>query len=115
MNAKIRRLYYQTQLSKITPLNGALNGGLISRSKINLPKASVNTSNQNGGLTFEQIGGLIGGVYAGGLYALTAPVTLIDGPLPFVDAAWATGFLVATGRGIRGGQRIGRFVDDVSQ
>lgn len=52
---------------------------------------------------YEDVGGLIGAAVFGGIYAITYPVTFIDGPLPFVDAAWAYGAL----RFMRSGHAIG--------
>ena len=73
---------------------------------------SKNTSKPNDKPTLEQIGYVVGGVYSGGLYALTAPVTLIDGPLPIVDAAWAIGLGVAVSKGASTGGKVGRIADD---
>ena len=52
---------------------------------------------------YEDLGGLLGAAAFGGIYALTYPITFIDGPLPIVDAAWAFGMV----RFMRSGHAIG--------
>jgi hypothetical protein len=64
-----------------------------------------------GDIDFEAYGTAVGGLVAAGLYSLTAPVTLIDGPLPFVDAAWLLGLGAATYRGAALGRRVGSYLD----
>ena len=61
--------------------------------------------------SFEEIGMVLGGVAGASLYSLTAPITLIDGPLPFVDAAWLLGLGYATSKASRMGRRIGSGID----
>jgi hypothetical protein len=63
--------------------------------------------------SFEEIGMIVGGVAGASLYSLTAPITLIDGPLPFVDAAWITGLAYATSKASNLGRRIGSGIDSV--
>lgn len=60
---------------------------------------------------WEDTGGLIGGLAFGGIYALTYPVTFIDGPLPIVDAAWAFGLVRFTRSGHAIGSEIGSWFD----
>lgn len=110
MNAKERRLWLSSRirLTGSSPVPSAAGAMLLSKR----PKTSKNTSKPNDAPSLEQIGYLVGGVYAGGLYALTAPVTLLDGPLPIVDAAWAIGFGMAVARGSAAGGKAGRFADE---
>jgi len=110
LNVKTRRLWFTSRLN-LTPRSGSIgsSGGLLVQKEQN--KVSKNTSKPNGNITLEQIGYVVGGVYSGGLYALTAPVTLLDGPLPIVDAAWAVGFTVAVARGSAYGGKVGRVAD----
>lgn len=61
--------------------------------------------------TYETIGGAVGlgvGVVYG--YA-TLPVVIADGPLPFMDLAWAYGTARFTKRTIESGRRFGRMYD----
>lgn len=110
MNAKEKRLWLSSRL-RLTPSGQTPStGGAMMTSKRS--KTSKNTSKPNDAPTLEQIGYVAGGVYAGGLYALTAPVTLLDGPLPIVDAAWAIGFGMAVARGSATGGKAGRFADE---
>jgi len=62
-------------------------------------------------LDFEEIGYVVGGLVGGILYSLSAPIVLLDGPLPFVDAAWAAGFGWAVYKGATTGGRTGRAID----
>ena len=45
---------------------------------------------------WERRGSLAGAMVFSGIYALTYPVTFIDGPLPIVDAAWAFGLVLGS-------------------
>lgn len=110
MNAKEKRLWMSSRLRLTPPGQTPSAAGAMLSSKRS--RTSKNTSKPNDAPTLEQIGYVAGGVYAGGLYALTAPVTLLDGPLPFVDAAWAIGFGVAVTRGSAAGGKAGRFADE---
>lgn len=109
MNAKQKRIWFSSRMSLANASIPTVGGAMI-RSKRN--KTSKNTSKPNDKPTLEEIGYVVGGVYSGGVYALTAPVTLIDGPLPIVDAAWAIGFGVAVSRGASLGGKVGRIADD---
>ncbi len=60
---------------------------------------------------YAQIGGMIGGAIAGGLYSLSYPVTFVDGPLPFVDAAWLYGLLRVSNTGYDIGYTAGSWLD----
>lgn len=98
---------------KNNALGFSTTNGSQAASTINM---SSNTAKPNDGMTktsFEEIGTLVGGAYAAGLYSLTAPITLLDGPLPLVDAAWLAGLGFATVRGANYGRRAGRVVDEV--
>lgn len=110
MNAKQRRIWLSSRmrLTRFSPIPSA--GGAMIRSNRN--NTSKNTSKPNDKPTLEEIGYVVGGVYSGGLYALTAPITLLDGPLPIVDAAWAIGLGMAVARGSATGGKVGRFADD---
>ena len=59
----------------------------------------------------EEIGGVIGAVIAGGVYSLTFPVVMVDGPSPVVDAAWMAGFLRVTKSGYEVGSFVGSLFD----
>lgn len=61
--------------------------------------------------TWESRGSTIGAVTAAGIYSFTYPVTLIDGPLPFVDIAWAYGLLRTARSGAAIGAEIGSWFD----
>lgn len=79
------------------------------------PTLASNSAEANSSITdvsFEQVGTVAGGLYAAGLYSLTAPVTLLDGPLPFVDSAWLAGLGWATLRGANAGRKAGRVLDE---
>ncbi len=54
----------------------------------------------------EEIGGVIGAIVAGGVYSLTIPIVMVDGPSPVVDAAWFAGLLRVT----KGGYEVGSFI-----
>ena len=60
---------------------------------------------------YEDLGGLLGAAVFGGIYALTYPVTFIDGPLPFVDAAWAFGLVRFMRAGHAIGGEVGSWID----
>lgn len=59
----------------------------------------------------EEIGGVIGAIVAGGVYSLTAPVVLVDGPSPVVDAVWLAGFVRTTRAGYEFGSFVGSLLD----
>ena len=61
--------------------------------------------------TWERFGAVAGGVAFAGLYSLTYPVVWADGPLPFVDAAWAFGMLRFTRSGTQIGREVGSWFD----
>lgn len=61
--------------------------------------------------TWERFGAVSGGLAFAGLYSLTYPVTWVDGPLPFVDAAWAFGLLRFTRAGTQIGREVGSWFD----
>jgi len=61
--------------------------------------------------TWEAVGTVAGGLIAGGIYALSYPVTLLDGPLPVVDAAWALGLVRISRAGASAGGEIGSWFD----
>ena len=61
--------------------------------------------------TWERRGHYIGGAVAAGIYATTYPVTFIDGPLPFVDIAWAYGLVRMTRTGANIGSEVGSWFD----
>jgi len=63
--------------------------------------------------SYEQIGGTIGALIAGGIYGLSAPLTLIDGPLPYVDVVWISGLYRTAKTGYEVGSFVGEFVDMV--
>ena len=75
------------------------------------PKVPAASSPKFVELPFEQIGGTTGAAIGFGSYVWTYPITWIDGPLPFVDAAWAVGLAYSTSRGYRMGKRVGRELD----
>ncbi len=60
---------------------------------------------------YAQVGGMIGGAIAAGLYSLSYPVTFVDGPLPFVDAAWIYGLLRVSNTGYDIGYTAGSWLD----
>ena len=52
------------------------------------------------------------GLGVGVVFAVaTFPVTAVDGPLPFVDVAWAASVYRTTQRSVAVGQKIGQAVD----
>lgn len=55
----------------------------------------------------EQAFGFAGALTAASIYSITYPVTWIDGPLPFVDAAWAFGLYRTTKAGYNAGELVG--------
>jgi hypothetical protein len=59
----------------------------------------------------EEIGGVIGAIVAGGIYSLSAPVVLVDGPSPVIDAVWLAGFLRTTRAGYEFGSFVGSLLD----
>ena len=63
------------------------------------------------GDTFELLGGTIGAGIAAGVYMLTFPVVVVDGPAPFVDALWFAGFLRTTRAGYEVGSTAGSYFD----
>ena len=62
-------------------------------------------------IPFEEIGTLVGGLIAGGIYTFTYPVVWLDGPLPLIDSVWLLGLGAATYRGASAGGRVGRALD----
>lgn len=61
---------------------------------------------------WEKVGRVVGGVAGVVVYSATVPVVLLDGPLPFVDAAWLWGgarFAYSTSKQ---GAKAGEFIDD---
>ena len=60
---------------------------------------------------WERRGAVVGALTFAGIYALTYPVTFIDGPLPFVDAAWAFGLVRFTRAGHAIGGEVGSWID----
>jgi len=74
-------------------------------------QSNSKTASDNGNISFEQAGGVIGGIIGAGVYAVTYPITWLDGPLPFIDFAWLGGLAWATGKGIQKGAGVGRAID----
>lgn len=64
---------------------------------------------------WEEVGKVLGGLSGAALYSLTTPVTLIDGPLPFVDIAWLIAGARFTAKASKIGGMVGEFVDDQLQ
>ena len=62
---------------------------------------------------WEKVGRATGLSLGALLYATTAPVVLLDGPLPFVDAAWLWGGVRFTYSAANLGADIGQVIDDV--
>ena len=60
---------------------------------------------------WERRGSLAGAMVFSGIYALTYPVTFIDGPLPIVDAAWAFGLVRFARSGHSIGGEVGSWLD----
>ena len=56
-------------------------------------------------------GAAAGGLIAAGLYSLSYPITFVDGPLPFVDAAWLYGLYRTTRTGSEIGRTAGSWLD----
>lgn len=74
-----------------------------------IPSATIPIDSE--GVSFEEIGYVVGGI-VGGLSALpTAPIVLFDGPLPILDVAWAAGFSWAVWKGANYGGKAGRQID----
>ncbi len=64
-------------------------------------------------VSFEQVGEFVG-VWFGMVYGLaTLPVVAVDGPLPFVDAAWAWSTYRITRRAQQVGGAIGAEIDEI--
>lgn len=72
--------------------------------------SSIKNINSRSG-TWERRGHYIGAVVSAGIYATTYPVVWLDGPLPFVDIAWAYGLVRATRAGANIGSEIGSWFD----
>ena len=62
---------------------------------------------------WEKVGRATGLSLGALLYATTAPVVLLDGPLPFVDVAWLWGGVRFTYSAANLGADIGQVIDDV--
>lgn len=64
-------------------------------------------------ITLEQVGEFVG-IWFGMVYGLaTLPVVAVDGPLPFLDAAWAWTTYRVTRRGQQVGGAIGKEIDEI--
>ena len=64
-------------------------------------------------ITLEQVGEFVG-IWFGMVYGLaTLPVVAVDGPLPFLDAAWAWSTYRFTRRAQEVGGTIGREIDEI--
>ena len=62
---------------------------------------------------FEEAGTLVGIWFGLVVAAATLPVTVIDGPLPFMDAAWVVGSARFTYKASQVGGRIGEQIDEL--
>ena len=58
----------------------------------------------------EQAFAITGAAIAASIYSISYPITWVDGPLPFVDAAWLAGLLRVTRAGYDAGEFIGSIV-----
>jgi len=75
-------------------------------------KASLDAIKENS-FGFEEAGSLAG-LWFGMAYGLaTLPVVALDGPLPFLDAAWAFATFRVTRRAVSVGKEVGKFIDEV--
>ena len=73
---------------------------------------SVTRANENK-FGFEEAGTLVGIWFGLVVAAATLPVTVIDGPLPFMDAAWVVGSARFTYKASQIGGRVGEKIDDL--
>jgi hypothetical protein len=62
---------------------------------------------------FEEAGKLVGLWFGLAVAAATLPVTVIDGPLPFMDAAWIIASARVTKTAIDLGGMTGAFIDEL--
>jgi hypothetical protein len=62
---------------------------------------------------FEEAGKIVGLWFGLVVAAATLPVTVVDGPLPFMDAAWLIASARITKSAIDVGGMIGEVIDDV--
>jgi hypothetical protein len=75
-------------------------------------KASLDAIKENR-FGAEEVGSLVG-LWFGLSYGLaTLPVVALDGPLPFLDAAWAFATFRVTRRAVSVGKEVGKFIDEV--
>mgnify|MGYP001156874399 CR=1 FL=1 len=57
----------------------------------------------------EQAFAFAGAAIAASIYSISYPITFVDGPLPFADAAWLAGLLRVTRAGYDAGEFVGSF------
>jgi len=75
-------------------------------------KASIDSIKENS-FGFEEAGSMAG-LWFGMAYGLaTLPVVALDGPLPFLDAAWAFATFRVTRTAVSVGKEIGKTIDEV--
>ena len=104
---------FRTDLRKSNPENITVNVNSVSDSISQLKSVSqpVHQLLSDDDNTWASVGAVAGGVIAGGIYALTYPITWIDGPLPIVDFAWAMGLTRIVYKGSQAGGEIGSWFD----
>lgn len=61
---------------------------------------------------FEEAGAIVGLWFGLAVAAATLPVTVVDGPLPFMDVAWVIASAKVTTKSIKVGASIGGIIDD---
>ena len=62
---------------------------------------------------FEEAGKLVGLWFGLVVAAATLPVTVVDGPLPFMDAAWIIGSARFTKSAVDTGGLVGAYIDEL--
>ena len=60
---------------------------------------------------YEQGLGILGAGIAAGIYSMSYPIVWLDGPLPFIDAAWLMGLYRISKAGYEVGSFVGEVVD----
>ena len=79
----------------------------VARTTNDIYKAVTNDKSN----AYERLGGVIGLAVGTAYGVATLPVTVVDGPMPFFDVAWAYSTARITRSAVETGRRVGSFFD----
>jgi len=85
----------------------------LSRTTEVVTPEAVGVVESDNAVSFEQVGEFVG-IWFGMVYGLaTLPVVAVDGPLPFLDAAWAWSTYRVARRAQQVGGAVGKEIDEI--